>query len=102
MTTIQKLIDDLDRQGYARHTAMPYFFCNYSTGQNLLLTLFADLGSDAVRAAMAGIYQTAIAEDRPATEAEIYLAFLDQTTPKNSAAFRKTYLKLHGGELPEG
>lgn len=102
MTTIQKLIDDLDRQGFAQHSAMPYFFCNYSTGQNLLLTLFFDLGSDAVRTAMADIYQTAITEDRPATEAEIYLAFLGQTTPENSTAFKETYLKIHGGDLPDG
>ena len=81
---------------------MPYFCCNYSTGHNLLLTLFADLGSGAVRAAMADIYQTAVTEGRPATEAEIYLAFLRQTTPDNTAAYKATYLKLHGGDLPEG
>ncbi|PKB78281.1 MAG: hypothetical protein BZY88_19110 [SAR202 cluster bacterium Io17-Chloro-G9] len=101
MSTIQKLIDDLERQGYAQHSAMPYFSCNYSTGHNLLLTLFFDLGSDAVRAAMAEIYRTAVTEDRPATEEEIYRAFLGQTTPENSAAFKATYLKLHGGNLPE-
>lgn len=102
MSTIQKLIDDLERQGYAQHSAMPYFFCNYSTGHNLLLTLFANLGSDAVSAAMADIYQTAITQNRPATEAEIYLAFLRQTTSENSADYKATYLKLHGGDLPDG
>ena len=102
MTTIQKLIDDLERQGFAQHSTMPYFFCNYSTGQSLFLNLLFDLGSDAVRAAMAGIYQIAVTEERPATEAEIYLTFLGQTTPENSAAFKDTYLKIHGGDLPDG
>jgi len=35
MTTIQKLIDDLDRRGLAQHSTMPCFFCDYSTGQDL-------------------------------------------------------------------
>ncbi|PKB65312.1 MAG: hypothetical protein BZY80_00615 [SAR202 cluster bacterium Io17-Chloro-G2] len=101
MNTVQKLIDDLNRQGYSRHSAMPYFFCNYSTGHYLLLNLFADLGSDAVRTAMAGIYQTALSEGRPASEAEIYLAFLRQTTSESSEDYKTTYLTIHGGDLPE-
>lgn len=99
---MEKLIDDLEHQGYAKHNTMPYSFCNYSTGHNLLLTLYFDLGPDAVGAAMADIYRTAITEDRPATEEEIYLDFLRQTTPENASEFKETYRKLHGGALPEG
>ena len=101
MTTVQKLIDDLENLGYAQHSVAPYYFCNYSTGHNLLLSLFSALGSDGMRAAMANIYQISITEGRPATETEIYRAFLDETTPVTIDGFNAVYLDLHGGSLPE-
>ena len=101
MGTIQKLVDDLERQGRVQHQLMPYGHCDYSEGENLFIRLFKTVGTDAFRAAWRDIYLISATEDRPATEEEIYLAFLGQTTPENSTAFKETYLRLHGGSLPE-
>ena len=74
MGTIQKLVDDLELQGFTRHQLMPYAFCDYSEGENLFITLFTTMGAEALGAAWKELYLLAQAEDRPATEAEIYQA----------------------------
>lgn len=97
MGTIQKLVDDLERQGFAKHQRTPYAFCDYSEGENLFIRLFQIIGADAFSAAWADIYLIPGTEGRNPTEEEIYQAFLRHTPADKLAAFRETYQILHGG-----
>jgi len=100
-STIQKLVDDLERQGLAQHQLMPYAHCDYSEGENLFINLFSTIGSDALSAAWTEIYLIAEAKGQPATELDIYQTLLRHTPLDKVAAFKKTYLKLHGGDFPD-
>ena len=101
MDTVQELIDDLASIGLAEHRLRPYGDCGYSMGENLFLNIFAVIGSDAVSAAWKDIYILAQEEDRPATEAEIYQAFLENTAQEDVPEFRQVYAELHGGSFSD-
>ena len=101
MGTIQKLVDDLESQGLAKHQLMPYGHCNYSEGENFFIRLFKTIGTDALSAAWRDIYLISGTAGRPANETEIYQAFLRNTLEENIFALREVYAEFHGGYFPE-
>ena len=99
MTTIQKLIDQLAIDGFAKHQQAAYFTCNYNLGENLFLKLYQTLGSDPFSAAWKELYQLAKQEEGQITENEIYQAFLRHTTEATVGEFQELYSNLHGGDF---
>ena len=99
MTTIQKLIDQLAIDGFAKHQQAAYFTCNYNLGENLFLKLYQTLGADPFSAALKELNQLAKQGEDPITENEIYQAFLRHTTEATVGKFQELYADLHGGDF---
>ena len=99
---LQRLITLLAEQGYAAHADSPQFYCNYAVGEYFLINLYDTLGAEAAGRAWQELYLLAEEAQRPATEEEIYQAFLRNTSTDHVAEFNSVYSRWHGGEIPNG
>ncbi len=99
---LQRLITLLSEQGLAAHADSPQFFCNYAVGEYFLINVYEALGPEGASQAWQELYVLAQKEERPATETEIYLAFLRNTPSENVAEFNSVYSRWHGGQIPNG
>ena len=99
---LQYLITLLAEQGYAVHADSPQFYCNYAVGEYFLINVYEALGEERAGRAWQELYLLAEEEQRPATENEIYQAFLRNTSPENVAEFNSVYSRWHGGPIPTG
>ena len=99
MTTIQKLIDQLAIDGYAKHEKSSYFTCHQHDGENLFNELFETLGSGPFFMAWKDLYQLSQREARPVSETEIYQAFLRHATEEGEDEFEEVFRRLHGGSF---
>ena len=99
MTNIQKLIDQLAADGYAKHEKAVYFTCNHHRGENLFNELYESLGPGPFFTAWKNLYQLSQQEDRPVSETEIYQAFLRQTARDGESEIEELFRRLHGGSF---
>ena len=95
--SIQELLDLLQLQGYAKHQSTPYFLCNSILGEFLLIKLYQTIGLDGASAAWTELYMIWQSEGRAVTEAEIYQAFLRNTSIGQVNDFQGVYDRWHGG-----
>ena len=98
MGTIQRLIDNLAVIGYEEQSQRSYFSCNYHLGEALFIDLYQTLGSDSLQSAWRRIYQAAdIGHEH--TEAEIHIAFNEETPEDLESSFQRVYSFWHGGDF---
>ena len=74
-----------------------FWVCRYPMGENLLFAVYDAIGEDAMSAAVRELYVESRDSGRPATEEEIYRAFLKHTPYDKKEAFLDVYQRLHGG-----
>ena len=73
--------------------------CNYHMGEHFLVVLSLTIGVEPVSAALRDVYVQGRTTGKPATEEEIYRAFLRHTPPELESAFQEQYRRLHGGSF---
>ena len=76
-----------------------FWVCRYPMGENLLFAVYDAIGEDAMSAAVRELYVESRDSGRPATEEDIYRAFLKHTPYDKKEAFLDVYQRLHGGEF---
>ena len=74
-----------------------FWVCRYPMGENLLFAVYDAIGEDAMSAAVRELYVESRDSGRPATEEDIYRAFLKHTPYDKKEAFLDVYQRLHGG-----
>lgn len=76
-------------------------YCPYLLGRQFLNRLFRVLGRQVVSSALRELYEDWAATGSPASEDEIYQAFLTNTPPSKQDDFRLWYQRLHGRPIPD-
>ena len=74
-----------------------FWGCRYPMGENLLFAVYDAIGEEAMSAAVRELYLETRDSGRPATEEDIYRAFLKHTPYDKVEAFLDVYQRLHGG-----
>ena len=74
-----------------------FWGCRYPMGENLLFAVYDAIGEGAMSAAVRELYLQSRDSGRPATEEDIYRAFLKHTPYDKKEAFLDVYQRLHGG-----
>ena len=74
-----------------------FWVCRYPMGENLLFAVYDAIGEEAMSAAVRELYLESRDSGRPATEEDIYRAFLKHTPYDKKEAFLDVYQRLHGG-----
>ena len=74
-----------------------FWGCRYPMGENLLFAVYDAIGEGAMSAAVRELYLQSRDSGRPATEEDIYRAFLKHTPHDKVEAFLDVYQRLHGG-----
>lgn len=82
---------------YALNREDVFWLCVYAMGENLITAVYDAIGEDATSAAVGELYLQASDSGRPATEEDIYRAFLKNTPYDKKEAFLDVYRRLHGG-----
>lgn len=75
--------------------------CPYLLGRQFLNRMFRVLGRQVVSSALRELYEDWAATGSPASEDEIYQAFLTNTPPAKQDDFRLWYGRLHGRPIPD-
>lgn len=75
--------------------------CPYLLGRQFLNRMFRVLGRQVVSSALRELYEDWAATGSPASEDEIYQAFLTNTPPSKQDEFRLWYRQLHGRPIPD-
>lgn len=75
--------------------------CPYLLGRQFLNRMFRVLGRQVVSSALRELYEDWAATGGPASEDEIYQAFLTNTPPSKQDDFRLWYRRLHGRPIPD-
>lgn len=75
--------------------------CPYLLGRQFLNRMFRVLGRQVVSSALRELYEDWAATGGPASEDEIYQAFLTNTPPSKQDEFRLWYGRLHGRPIPD-
>lgn len=76
-------------------------YCPYLLGRQFLNRLFRVLGREVVSSALRELYEDWAATGSPASEDEIFQAFLTNTPPSKQDDFRLWYRRLHGRPIPD-
>lgn len=76
-------------------------YCPYLLGRQFLNRMFRVLGRQVVSSALRELYEDWAATGGPASEDEIYQAFLTNTPPAKQDEFRLWYSRLHGRPIPD-
>ena len=74
-----------------------FWGCRYPMGENLLFAVYDAIGEGAMSAAVRELYLQSRDSGQPATEEDIYRAFLKHTPYDKKEAFLDVYQRLHGG-----
>ena len=74
--------------------------CHYPLGESFLLGMYDALGHEVVSTSLRELYDSGESSGSPATEDEIYQAFLSNTPSERQDQFRDLYSRLHGGPPP--
>ena len=82
---------------YALNREDEFWLCAYAMGENLITAVYDAIGEGAMSAAVRELYLESRDSGRPATEEDIYRAFLKHTPYDKKEAFLDVYQRLHGG-----
>ena len=82
---------------YALNREDEFWLCAYAMGENLITAVYDAIGEGAMSAAVRELYLQSRDSGRPATEEDIYRAFLKHTPYDKVEAFLDVYQRLHGG-----
>ena len=82
---------------YALNREDEFWLCAYAMGENLITAVYDAIGEGAMSAAVRELYLQSRDSGRPATEEDIYRAFLKHTPYDKVDAFLDVYQRLHGG-----
>ena len=74
--------------------------CHYHLGESFLLGVYQSLGYQVVSSSLRELYRVGKSSGSPVTEAQIYRAFLTNTSSDKRVHFRELYERLHGGPIP--
>ena len=99
VNNIQKLIDKLAQDGWAKHRESEIYWCNYSFGEALFSHLYETIGESAFRAAWKDLYHSGATRRSNLAELEIYQKFVEHTPEERLQEFKEIYKRWHGGEF---
>ena len=74
--------------------------CHYPLGESFLLGMYNALEHEVVASSLRELYKAGESSGSPATEDEIYQAFLSNTPSDRQDEFSDLYSRLHGGPPP--
>ena len=75
--------------------------CHSLLGRHFLMSMYVTVGEEATSSALRELHLRSELNALPATEEDIYRAFLENTAPELKEGLRNMYRRLHGGPFTE-